>query len=219
MSESLYLTDDQLAVLDRSLLDLEALVPRLDDLLMPSCQAPGGERVASSRAGSRPPLSTHVLDVKISVEQVLLEAYVEVWASEPDANRTVPPRVSARMLVPWLRSRLHALAQCSWAPEWSAALVGLVQSVASLVDPDYLVRSWPVESVPLEDPACPVMWSTSRRIAAHAQAMGVQVHRRSVQRWAEAGEIDSRMQSDGSVHYCLSEVVARARTVVHDSSA
>lgn len=216
MSESLCLSDDQLAVLDRALLDLEKLLPRLEDLLVPSCQAPGGERVASSRAGSRPPLSTHVLDVKISVGQVLSEAFLEVWPSEPGPLRTKPPRVNGQMLVPWLRSRLHALAQYSWAPEWSAALVGQVQAVASLVDPDYLVRSWPVESVPLEDVECPVMWSTSRRIAAHAQAMGVQVHRRSVQRWAEAGDIDSRMQPDGTVHYCLSEVVARARAVVHD---
>ena len=75
---------------------------------------------------------------------------------------------------------------------WAEMMAGEVASLTSLVLD--LVDPLPAAS----DPE-PIEEGTSREVAAWLRLFGTPVHRRTIQRWIDSGELASRLLDDGRV--------------------
>lgn len=218
------MNDGLLERCSRALVTLESLGPRLDDLLVPRAVAPdGGERVAGSVPGSKPPLVIPIVDLKVEVEGCLRFWLGQVGAIPEGGGCDGPPPGSGHVprgvgLPPWghgrharediavlaarLRGSLTLMEQAPWAEE--AAL--------EVVDKAWLVSETVAPAVG-EETVAPPASGTTRVVASWLRLLGVPLSRMQLRRLVEAGELAVSVQPDGSHHIALDDALTLARKV------
>lgn len=189
--------------LGRSLYSLERCGPGLDDLLVPS-QASSGENAgkAPAKKGSKPPVSTSILDQKVEAEQVLgrwcgllLSSAVPRLPAMGGSGRR-----SIAVMASWLQSHLLVLEQMPWAGMAAEQIIAQSRVVCDVVDPPAAAS----DPGPVEVGSVPV-------VTSWCQNLGVQVTERSVYLWVAGDEVPSMRAPNGRIIVRLSDVLGRAR--------
>lgn len=199
VEEGRNLMDDQLLnMLSRSLFELESFSPLIDELLFPR-QPVAGENAgkAVTVKGSKVPLSTSILDLKIECED-LLARWCAVVAQQCDGG--TPSSRSIHHRAAWLQENLFVIDEMPWAEMCAEQIIAETRLLRDVVAPP--------ESA--DDPQ-PLEVGTTREIVAWARHLGVQVSRTTVQRWVEQGAIHVEMAPDGRILVQLADVLDRAR--------
>lgn len=174
--------------LGRNLHWLSVKADLVTDLLFPH-QACSGENAGKppARGKSRPPLVVDVADFIRDGENTLGFWCGELVKSVPDVgqaplSRRMGPRAG------WLGRWVPQIQAMPWAEMMAAEVASLTSLVLDLVDP-----------LPSESDPEPIEEGTSREVASWLRLFGVPVHRRTIQRWIDAGELPSRLLGDGRV--------------------
>lgn len=190
------LMDDQLlSMFSHALFDLESFSDSIDELLIPR-QPVAGENAgkAVTSKGSKMPLSTSMLDMKISVEQLLAR-----WCAQlsRDSECGQPPascRIEVRAA--WLQRNLFAIDDMPWGEVCAQEMIAETRLIRDVVSPP----------ASRDDPI-PIEVGTTREIVGWVRHLGFQVSRATVRRMVDSGEIPSEMVADGRVLIRLSDVV------------
>lgn len=198
--------DDQLLTMfSHSLFDLESFSPLLDELLFPR-QPAAGENAGKAVAvkGSKVPLSTSILDLKIECEVLLARwcSTVSQFADvgQPPGDRAIHVRAA------WLQQQLFVIDEMPWGEMCAEEVIASSRLVRDVVvDP----REW-------DDPK-PIEIGSCREIVSWARHLGAQVSRSTVQRWIDRGEIPSEIAPDGRVLISLADVLDHARAGLLES--
>lgn len=192
--------DNQLLnMFSRSLFDLESFSALLDELLFPR-QPAAGENAgkAVSVKGSKVPLSTSMLDLKMECES-LMSRWCMMLSQNSDAGQPPADRsISARAA--WLQSKLFLIDEMPWGE----------MCAESIIAESRLLRDVVVPPESRDDPD-PIEEGSCREIARWTVVLGVPVHYSTVSRWAQAGLVSSRLADDGRVLVDLGEVMEYAR--------
>lgn len=174
--------------LGRNLHWLSVKADLVDDLLIPR-QASSGENAGKppARGKSKPPLVIDVADFIRDGENTLgfwcgqLVA-VRPYLGSPPSSRRMAPRAS------WLGGFVPELEGMPWVEMMASEVASLSSLVLDLVDPP------PSAS----DPE-PIEEGTTREVAAWLRHFGCPVHRRTLQRWIDSGDLSARLLIDGRV--------------------
>lgn len=186
--------------LGRSLYWLASKSDLLNEMLFPR-QASSGENAGKppARRKSKPPLVVDVADFIREGEDSLGFWCGQLVAACPSSG----PAPSARRMsvrAAWLSSHIPELEGLPWVDMMAQEVGSLASVVRDLVDPP------PSAS----DPE-PIEEGTSREVERWLRILGVPVHRRTIQRWVEAGLVQSRLLDDGRVVILLREVLELAK--------
>lgn len=188
-----------LKMLSHSLFELESLADLVDELLIPR-QPVAGENAgkAVTSKGSKVPLSTSMLDMKIAAEAVLSR-----WCSELACDSECgPPPISRRINVRagWLQAQLFLLDAMPWGEVCAEEIIAETR----------LLRDVTMGSSQHDDPK-PIEIGSAREIVGWARHLGYQVSRSTVQRWIDAQLIASELAADGRILIRLEDVIGRLR--------
>lgn len=188
--------DDLLDKLSRSLVTLENLGPKLDDLLFPRQAPPDGGGGGGSRPASKPPLSLSIVDLKVEVETCL-----RFWSAElvRAVRLAAPSEHAIAVQAAWLRSHLQELEPMPWAE--TAAL--------DIIDDAWLVTETVVP--PGRETVEPPAEGTARVIASWLSFFGFPLSRSQLQRHIAAGDLPTTPNPDGSVAIQLADALDIAR--------
>lgn len=187
-----------LNMFSRSLFDLESFSPLVDELLFPR-QPAAGENAGKAVAvkGSKLPLSTSMLDMKIECESLLVW-----WCAVVSQNSDVgspPEERSINARAAWLQSHLFVIDEMPWGEMCAEQIIAETRLLRDVVAPP----------APADDPL-PLEIGTTREIVGWARHLGVQVSRITVRRWIERGTIPSELAPDGRVLIRLADVLDHA---------
>lgn len=167
--------------LSRSLVKLENLGAKLDDLLFPR-QAPPDTAGPGGHPGPKPPIVIPIVDLKVDTE-----ACLHFWATELAASSDVghPSSKSIEVLAAWTRSKLTDLEAMPWAE----------QAAIEIIDKAWLVEQTvaPAEDTPIEPPA----EGTTRVIASWLQKLGHPLSRTSLRHHMESGHLPYTIDDNG----------------------
>lgn len=188
--------DDLLDKLSRSLVALENLGPKLDDLLFPRQAPPDGGGGGGSRPASKPPLSLSIVDLKVEVETCL-----RFWSAElvRAVRLAAPSEHAIAVQAAWLRSHLLELEPMPWAE--TAAL--------DIIDDAWLVTETVVP--PGRETVEPPAEGTARIIASWLSFLGFPLSRSQLQRHIAAGDLPTTPNPDGSLAIQLADALDIAR--------
>lgn len=191
--------DDQLLnMLSRALFDLESFSPLVDELLFPR-QPAAGENAgkAVTAKGSKVPLSTSMLDMKIECEDLLARwcsVVSQVCDADPPSSRVIGVRAA------WLQSNLFVIDEMPWGEMCAEQIIAETRLLRDVVAPP----------APTDDPL-PLEIGTTREIVGWAKHLGVQVSRATVRRWIDREVIPSETAPDGRILIRLADVIEHAR--------
>lgn len=188
-----------LKMLSHSLFELESLADLVDELLIPR-QPVAGENAgkAVTSKGSKVPLSTSMLDMKIAAEAVLSR-----WCSELARDSECgPPPISRRINVRagWLQAQLFLLDAMPWGEVCAEEIIAETR----------LLRDVTMGLSQHDDPK-PIEIGSAREIVGWARHLGYQISRSTVQRWIDAQLIASELAADGRILIRLEDVIERLR--------
>lgn len=185
--------------LGKALYSLERCGPGLDDLLVPR-QASSGENAgkAPARKGSKVPLSTTILDLKVEAENVLARwcGLLRQWEQ---IEGPAPVREIGTMAA-WLQTHLLELELMPWASIAAEQLIAESRMVSDVVDP-------PVSA---SDPE-PVWIGSVPVVTSWAQNLGCTVATRTVYQWVATEQVPSMAAPNGRIIVRLADVMERAR--------
>lgn len=192
--------DDQLLTMfSHSLFDLESYSPLLDELLFPR-QPAAGENAGKAVAvkGSKVPLSTSILDLKIECEVLLARwcSTVSQFADvgQPPGDRAIHVRAA------WLQQQLFVIDEMPWGEMCAEEVIASSRLVRDVVVPP----SSADDPDPIEEGSC-------REVARWTVLLDSPVHYTTIAKWARAGIVSSRLAADGRVLVRLDEVLEYAR--------
>lgn len=186
--------------LGRNLHWLSIRADLVDDLLFPR-QPSSGENAGKppSRGKSKPPLVVDVADFIRDGENTLgfwcgklVEVCPDVGA--PPASRRMSSRAQ------WLGSHVGVLLDMPWVEMMATEVASLSSMVMDLVDP----------APSASDPE-PIEEGTTREVSGWLRHFGVPVHRRTLQRWIESGDLPARVLLDGRIVVRLEDAVDLAK--------
>lgn len=174
--------------LGRNLHWLSVKADLVTELLVPR-QACSGENAGKppARRESRPPLVVDVADFIRDGENTLGFWCGQLVQAVPEVGS---PPLSRRMAARarWLGQWVPELQDMPWAEMMAGEVASLTSLVLDLVDP-----------LPAASDPEPIEEGTSREVAAWLRLFGTPVHRRTIQRWIDSGELASRLLDDGRV--------------------
>lgn len=169
--------------LSRSLVTLENLGPKLDDLLFPRQTPPDGGGVGG-RPGPKPPLVVSIVDLKVEVESCLHFWATELSASCEQLEHTTAKDIGALAL--WLRRRLNELETVPWAE----------QAAIEIIDKAWLVEQT-VAPTDTRETIEPPSEGTTRVIASWLKKLGHPLSRTSLCLYMEDGVLDYTVDQQG----------------------
>lgn len=192
--------DHLLEMTSRSLVKLEDYALRVEELLIPTTAASGTNAgKPPSRRGSKPPLSVAMLDLKVEMEQTLVQITGAMLAQYPGELGS-PESMDAGSLARWIRVHLPEMESMPGAELAAEQILAMVRHVADVVDPP------PSKS----DPTAPEV-GTAREIARWCVHLGAPVSRSRVQRWIGQGALEAQRLPDGRQLVRLADVLGLAR--------
>lgn len=174
--------------LGRNLHWLSLKADLVTELLVPH-QACSGENAGKppARRMSRPPLVVDVADFIRDGENT-----IGFWCRElVKACPEVGPLPSSRRMAPrarWLGQWVPELESMPWAEMMAGEVASLTSLVLDLVDP-----------LPAASDPEPIEEGTSREVESWLRLFGCPVHRRTIQRWIDSGELEARLLDDGRI--------------------
>ncbi|QGU03117.1 hypothetical protein CKALI_11365 [Corynebacterium kalinowskii] len=203
------LTQDEVFILEKALLEIEGLAGYLDDLMVPSVPPSGSNAgVTATKGKSKPPVVIPVLDIKDHAEAVVFG-----WCSclSDSLGLPVPSEKSLAVRTRWLRLELESVRVCEWASDCLEEVVAEARTIRDLVDPPLSKR---LPSLGSDEPRAVARFDqpcSARQAARLCESRGVPVSDRTVSDWAKRGIITADVGELGTWEVYPKEVFAVAR--------